>query len=215
MKKPWTDIRHDDSDKKHLFDSKTPKKALISSNLRSSSKNIDSSNMDIDDFDDPKDAFKTPKKWSRLKPKTSGIESEKDASMQSKTKSCNAKKTTDQDMELSYDSDASDYSGSSNSKDSYGSKERGVDKAVRKIKKHKKNSSRIAEKLFVTEKKIRCGSQMRYIQDPLLVRPKHFDQDDSMQNNLANKMDHMKISSTPPPKPMQLTPSKSDQKSVL
>lgn len=139
--------------------------------------------MDIDDFEDPKDAFKTPKKWSRLKPKTSGVESERDTS-NNKAKSCNAaKKSTDQDIDLSYDSDASDSSCSSNSRESYGSKERGVDKAVRKIKKNKKgfSSKFAAEKLFVTEKKIRCGSQLRYIQDPLLVRPKQFESlDDSM-----------------------------------
>lgn len=61
-------------------------------------------------------------------------------------------------MELSYDSDNNESSYSSNSRESYGSKERGVDKAVRKIKKHKKKSSIVAEKLFVTEKKVRCGS---------------------------------------------------------
>jgi hypothetical protein len=61
-------------------------------------------------------------------------------------------------MEASYDSDGSGSSCSSNSRDSDGSKDRGIDKAVRKIKKHKKSSSKIAEKLFITEKKIRCGS---------------------------------------------------------
>lgn len=76
MKKPWTDIRHEDSDKKHLFDSKTPKKSSITTQLRSTSKNLDTNSVmdDDDEFGDPKDAFKTPKKWSRLKPKTGGIE---------------------------------------------------------------------------------------------------------------------------------------------
>lgn len=74
LKKPWTDIRNEDSDKKHLFDSKTPKKVSGIHNLRSSSKkNNDKSIDDEDDFDmeDPKDSFKTPKKWSRLKSKSS------------------------------------------------------------------------------------------------------------------------------------------------
>ena len=149
--------------------------------------------MDDDDFDDPKDAFKTPKKWSRIKPTTNGFE-DKETENLNKAKSSNAKKSTDQDMELSYDSDVNESSYTSNSRESYGSKERGVDKAVRKIKKHKKSSYKLAEKLFTTEKKIRCGSQTRQIQDPLVLRPKQFDQDDSMQNNLASKMDHMKIS---------------------
>jgi len=117
--------------------------------------------MDDDDFDDPKDAFKTPKKWSRIKPSTDGFELDKETENVNKAKSCNAKKSTDQDMELSYDSDANESSYTSNSKVSYGSKDRGIDKAVRKIKKHKKHSSKIAEKLFITEKKIRCGSQLR------------------------------------------------------
>jgi hypothetical protein len=56
---------------------------------------------------------------------------------------------------------ANESSYTSISKVSFGSKDRGIDKAVRKIKKHKKHSSKIAEKLFITEKKIRCGSQLR------------------------------------------------------
>lgn len=135
-------------------------------------KNIDNSNMDDDDFDDPKDAFKTPKKWSRIKPTTTGFEPEKETENQAKAKSCNAKKSQDQDMELSYDSDNNESSYSSLSRHSYGSKDRGVDKAVRKIKKHKKKSSVVTEKLFMTEKKIRCATQMRQIQDPLVPRPR-------------------------------------------
>ena len=50
--------------------------------------------MDDDDFDDPKDAFKTPKKWSRLKPKTAGIEQEKDSGNTNKGKPSSLKKPT-------------------------------------------------------------------------------------------------------------------------
>jgi hypothetical protein len=75
LKKPWTDIRNEDSERKHLFDSKTPKKASALHNLRSGTKNRDRS-ADEDEIEDPQDAFKTPKKWSRMKTKGGGKELE-------------------------------------------------------------------------------------------------------------------------------------------